>query len=72
MKPFVCQLDENKSTSKGRGSLRTADAFPVVASLPPKSRDLLYSGRGRGGRQPEVKCSILGIISIMPQRRPEV
>ena len=33
---------------------------------------LRYSGRGRGGRQPEVKCSILGIISIMPQRRPEV
>ena len=33
---------------------------------------LRYSGRGRGGRQPEVKCSILGIISIMPQRRPGV
>ena len=33
---------------------------------------LRYSGRGRGGRQPEVKCSILGIISIMPERRPEV
>ena len=23
-------------------------------------RTLRYSGRGRGGRQPEVKCSILG------------
>ena len=21
---------------------------------------LIYSGRGRGGRQPEAKCSILG------------
>ena len=33
---------------------------------------LRYSGRGRGGRQPEVKCSILKLISIMTQRRLEV
>ena len=27
--------------------------LPVIGTL-------RYSGRGRGGRQPEVKCSILG------------
>ena len=29
---------------------------PLLATL----GTLRYSGRGRGGRQPEVKCSILG------------
>ena len=33
---------------------------------------LRYSGRGQGGRQPEVNVQFLELISIMPQRRPEV
>ena len=54
------QLDWTAGISWGRGgskgSLRTADAFPVVASLPPKN---CYFSEGEN-RRPEIRLLIAG------------
>ena len=62
----------NKHTVESRIDRAENEGLRKAASTPGTIGTLRYSGHGRGGRQPEVKCSILGIISIMPQRRPEV
>ena len=44
-------MNFNISKISSTGSLRTADAFPVVASLPPKNSYVFFSGNASAVRR---------------------